>query len=107
MTVHKAKRLPVENFDELETYFDSRPERSLLSVEADAFADLNGIQAEFAEPALIAYAKRVGEMGEPMDTVFGDLLGCLHHLADALGVDWDHVVQSGEKYYDQEIHGVL
>ncbi|WP_280123341.1 MULTISPECIES: hypothetical protein [Rhodococcus] len=38
-------------------------------------------------------------------TVSGDFLGDLHHLADAMGVDWDEAQRRGAVHYTAELYG--
>jgi hypothetical protein len=64
----------------------------------------NTRKAGFAAAAIVAYAAVTGGF-EEWATVFGDLLGDLHHLADALDVDIDAAIDTGRRYYQDEIRG--
>lgn len=56
----------------------------------------NGVRAVRAADGMIAYARRCGTGTEELPTVFADLRSDAHHLADALGVDWEEVTQQWE-----------
>lgn len=79
---------------------------SRLNIDMEDPCQDNTARAEFAARALVAFAERVGG-SEDIETYLGDLLGDLHHLCDATGVDWDTVRDRGERYYADEIAGVL
>jgi hypothetical protein len=128
----KAKRLPVENMDELAEHLAKlskvHPGDGVDTVDWDAVHDgaateddwqvwaeaddPYGIQlrvdmhAQWAARALIAFTDVVGG-GEDLETQLSDLLGDLQHLADALGVDWDEAVRRGNRFYGEEILGVV
>lgn len=65
----------------------------------------NGVRAVRAADAMIAFARRCGTCTEELPTVFGDLRSDAHHLADALGVDWDEATRNGEGHYTAELYG--
>lgn len=65
----------------------------------------NGVRAVRAADGMIAYARRCGTGTEELPTVFADFLSDAHHLADALGVDWDEVSKQGEGHYTAELYG--
>lgn len=54
---------------------------------------------------MIAYARRCGTGTEELPTVFADFLSDAHHLADALGVDWEEATCNGEGHYTAELYG--
>ncbi|AKE01395.1 hypothetical protein XU06_31360 (plasmid) [Rhodococcus erythropolis] len=65
----------------------------------------NGVRAVRAADGMIAYARRCGTGTEELPTVFADLRSDAHHLADALGVDWDEATRNGEGHYTAELYG--
>lgn len=65
----------------------------------------NGVRAVRAADGMIAYACRCGTGTEELPTVFADFLSDAHHLADALGVDWDEATRNGEGHYTAELYG--
>lgn len=52
---------------------------------------------------MIAYARRCGTGTEELPTVFADLRSDAHHLADALGVDWDEATRNGEGHFRRRV----
>ncbi|MGE2842416.1 hypothetical protein ACQGFI_02540 [Rhodococcus sp. 2.95] len=58
-----------------------------------------------AADGMIAYARRCGTGTEELPTVFADFLSDAHHLADALGVDWEKATRNGEGHYTAELYG--
>ena len=98
--VHKAQRDKVENLVRI-------PKRA-LHLECDPAGDPqadNNIRAAWGALALDAYTNIVGR--DDLDTSVADLLANLRHLCDALGVDFDIANHRAERYYDDEIHGVI
>jgi hypothetical protein len=68
----------------------------------------NTRRAGFAVSALEAYADRVGGLAsEPVEQHMRDLLGDLHHLANALGVDFRAMLDRAEDTYQEEANGQL
>lgn len=70
----------------------------------------NNQRAVFAAIGVVAFAKRVYGGGidvEPSDQAIADLLADLRHLADGLGLDWDHLCGWGEGHYEAEIEDDL
>ncbi|OFE09241.1 hypothetical protein A5N83_08550 [Rhodococcus sp. 1139] len=63
------------------------------------------VRAVRAADATIAYARRCGTGTEELPTVFADFLSDAHHLADALGVDWEEATCNGEGHYTAELYG--
>lgn len=80
-------------------------ERGPQHVTSVDFAADNAAQAGFGAVALVAYVKRCGE--NEMEANVSDLLACLMHLCDALGVEFDDAVHQGRRDYNAEIEGVL
>ena len=66
-------------------------------------ADDNELRARLAGIAVKAYAARTGPH-EPPETVVGDLLNDLHHLCDALGLDFE-AMAAHDTHYQAEIRG--
>lgn len=69
----------------------------------DDSAHDNTRRAGFALAALGGYRAVVGD--EEPATVIGDLLGDLRHLCDALGLDFEDLVEAGRFHYDAELRG--
>lgn len=67
----------------------------------------NQTRAYFAVPALKAFAERTGIQDEDQELAMSDLISDLHHLADALSLDWDVVLQRGDGHYQAEIRGEI
>lgn len=66
----------------------------------------NTRRAGFALAALKAFAKRVGGFkSEPTEQQIGDLLCDLHHLCDALGIDFASVLDDADFHYSAELRG--
>ncbi len=61
----------------------------------------NNKRAAFAAQGLVAFAERVGRT-EPIDQLFADLLGNLLHLADALGLRFEALLDRGTAHYEFE-----
>lgn len=99
-TVHKAKPIAVTNVDEL-------PDNPFARLNYEDIAEDNLTRAHFAIPAVKAFAKRTGLGGEDVSTAISDLLADLHHLADALDLDWDALVERGDRHYQPELRGEL
>lgn len=73
--------------------------------DAQDCADDNALRAEFAAVGVKAFAKRTGVLDEEPETAISDLLGDLMHLCDALGLNFDGLVESGRQHYDLELRG--
>lgn len=69
--------------------------------------DDNALRAEFAALAVKAYARRTGVLDEEPELAIKDLLGDLMHLCDALGLNFEGLVESGRYHYDCEVRGVF
>lgn len=56
-----------------------------------------------------AYADAVGLdlRADGYETVLGDLLCDLHHLADEYGADWDEVLRRAAFHYENEIEEAI
>ncbi len=70
----------------------------------------NNQRAVFAAIGVVAFAKRVYGASidvEPSDQAIADLLADLRHLADGLGLDWDHLCGWGEGHYEAQIEDDL
>lgn len=65
----------------------------------------NTRRAGFTVPALRAFSDTVRLHGEDVDTVISDLLGDLLHLCDALGHDFDALLERGCSHYEAEVEG--
>lgn len=74
---------------------------------AEACADDNATRAEFASIGVKAYAKRVGTLDEEPALTISDLLGDLMHLCDALGEEFDALVDRGRGHYEPELEGTF
>lgn len=79
-------------------------ERAPQHITGYEYAADNVAQAAFGAAALVAFVNRVGE--NEMETNVSDLLACLMHLCDALGIDFDQVVRSGRNHYVAEREAV-
>lgn len=67
----------------------------------------NTRRASFAATAVLAYAKRTRSDGNEIATTISDMIGDLHHLCDALGVDIDLAFNMGHQHYRAELRGIL
>lgn len=102
---YKAERLPgIETSKELRASVEGR-ERPRIGYTLDTQSRDNGVRAANAAEGLIAYARPIGLETEELTMVFGDFLGDLRHLADAVGVDWDAVDERGQDHYRCELYG--
>lgn len=54
--------------------------------------------------ARIMQAAQVNVASDPF-TALGDVLGDLHHWADAVGIDWEEVLDRADYHYDAETTG--
>ncbi|MHB1772057.1 MAG: hypothetical protein ACYCST_09990 [Acidimicrobiales bacterium] len=87
--------------------------RRLVAARGDLDMDWDGTlrernnqRAVFAAIGVMAFADRVyGNCvdDEPSDQTIADLIADLRHLADGLGLDWDHLCGWGEGHYETEI----
>ncbi|MFZ2238921.1 MAG: hypothetical protein WAV90_05185 [Gordonia amarae] len=85
-------------FDEMEVVCAPRDSVAYLINGVDNLA-----RAGFASAGLVAYSKLTGtHRNESAFTAMRDILNDLHHLADAMGIDWQSV--SAQNHYDHEIH---
>ncbi len=77
------------------------------SIEPEDLKHDNRRRAGFALVALHAYAKRLGGAErEEAETHFGDLLGDMIHLADALEIDFEGAMNKARGNYADEAQGV-
>ncbi|WP_201453729.1 hypothetical protein [Rhodococcus sp. WAY2] len=107
MTEFRAERLPdVDSPAQLAAAFAGRT-RPNFTYEYDEGSQVhdNGVRALRAGDGLISYARICTTDREEALTVFGDFLGDLHHLADAMGVDWDEAQRRGAVHYTAELYG--
>ncbi|TJW14415.1 MAG: hypothetical protein E5W82_10590 [Mesorhizobium sp.] len=65
----------------------------------------NQTRAQWADSALSAFATECGmrDAGEDDETIMGDLLADLRHLADARGIDFDKLMRRANMNYEAEI----
>ncbi|MBX4171212.1 hypothetical protein HBA53_23180 (plasmid) [Rhodococcus pyridinivorans] len=56
---------------------------------------------------LADYMRLVGDAGEDLKIGVLDLLVDLHHLTDAVGVDWDEVLDDSNRHYRADVAGEL
>lgn len=59
-------------------------------------------RAAFATVALITFHGKAFGGDEGIETVLADLLTDLHHLADAVDIDWDDLLAHAENHYVDE-----
>lgn len=86
-------RINAETIDQLDDdIFDAADESEQDNLE----------RAGRAAKALVLYGHASGPGSEPTVELFGDLLTDLHHLADALGLDWAERVNRAERHYRAE-----
>lgn len=71
----------------------------------DLISDLptNEDRAEWAQLAIDCYAEQAGMQGDPQSEVLKSLKLDLFLLCDANDIDFDHVMESGEILYRQEL----
>jgi hypothetical protein len=74
--------------------------------DSDTAAD-NNLRARFAVVALKAFAERVGSSNEGPEQGITDLLADLHHLADALDLSFEGLLDRADVHYAAEIRGEL
>jgi hypothetical protein len=65
----------------------------------------NEERAESAYRALGYYSQKAHGGEDYQDYHISDLLGDLHHLADAMGEDWDSLLESAAMHYNAEVGG--
>lgn len=70
-------------------------------------AEANAVRGLNVAGILASYMVLVGDTGEDLKTGITDLLGDLRHLTDALGSDWDEVLDRSAVDYDAEVAGEL
>lgn len=80
-----------------------------LSMRPEHIKSDNDKRASWGALGLIAYADRTFPQGrdEEFETMFGDLLTDLHHLADALRLDWGEMLAVADSRYEPELVGEL
>ncbi len=84
--------------------FANAPTRRSDSIDPESLRANNMLSAAAAYVAVDAYARHRKQLkSESAHTTICDLLSDVHHLCDALGVDWDAV--SNGRYYDDEVTG--
>lgn len=100
LNVDAAEDLPIEAMDgDGDFRYGDSPED---------IAHDNLRRAGFAAIGVHAFAKRTGLLGgEDMHTTLSDLLCDLHHLADAIDLDWDELLNRADGHYEPEIRGEL
>lgn len=91
----------LRNADFVTTYADRR-----LTYSSDYEMD-NLIRAGKVARAVLCFADSnfSGGNAEDFGTVIGDLLGDLHHLADAVGEDFNEWLERGINHYEDERRG--
>jgi len=86
-------------------------DRGDLDIDWDGtLRERNNQRGVFAAIGVVAFAGRVYSSradDEPVDQAIADLLADLRHLADGLGLDWDHLCGWGEGHYETEIEDDL
>jgi hypothetical protein len=110
MTEQTAETYPADFHEEIETTDDlpmPDPHDHLACDwgNPEACADDNTLRAELAALAVRAYAERTGVLGEEPALAISDLLGDLMHLCDALGLDFQGLVDRGAYHYEPELRG--
>ena len=107
MTAYHAERLAdVDSPAQLAAAFAGRIRPNFTyDYDDDSQVHDNSVRALRAGDGLITYARICNTDQEEAVTVFGDFLGDLHHLADAMGVDWDEAQRRGEVHYTAELYG--
>jgi hypothetical protein len=65
----------------------------------------NNDRARWANAAMSAFANETGMTGEDQETIMGDLLCNLMHLADAESIDFDARLENGRLHYTAETEG--
>ena len=63
------------------------------------------LRASWGACAAEAYGNRTGVHREPVETVLGDLVCDLMHLASACGVQWESVQATARMHYEAEVTG--
>ena len=66
----------------------------------------NNNKASHGNTALSAYVNEIGDQGDE-ETNLSDLLADLHHMSDALGLDWAELLNRSAEHYEEEVsdHG--
>lgn len=100
------------HFDDVHNLDDLKRVVTLLSLGSLSFSpsDIksdNDKRASWAARGFIAYTDRTFPQGrdEEFETMFGDMLADLHHLADALDLDWDEMLAKADRHYGPELVG--
>ncbi|WP_229568626.1 MULTISPECIES: hypothetical protein [unclassified Rhodococcus (in: high G+C Gram-positive bacteria)] len=70
-------------------------------------AEANAVRALNVVGVLADYMRLVGDAGEDLKIGVLDLLVDLHHLTDAVGVDWDEVLDDSNRHYRADVAGEL
>lgn len=74
-------------------------------------AEANAVRALNVVGVLADYMRLVGDAGEDLKIgvvdLLVDLLVDLHHLTDAVGVDWDEVLGDSDRHYRADVAGEL
>lgn len=91
------------------TLFGGRHRHLHDGLTEDEIRDDNNTRAAWGAIALLAFTARTfgDAAGEDWETLVGDLMADLMHLCDALGVDFDEMVEKGRSHYEPELHGEL
>jgi hypothetical protein len=63
----------------------------------------NEITRGAAQAALDTYALAIGDPGDE-ETLLGDLLADLHHVADKNGIDWYAAEGQAQEHYTYEVN---
>lgn len=82
---------------------------SVSAPSADSVAEpveSNALRGLLAGAGLVPYVARCGTATDEFESQIADLVGDLHHLADALGVMWSSVLDRAEDYHREERCGV-
>ncbi len=82
---------------------------SVNAPSADSVAEpveSNALRGLLAGAGLVPYVARCGTATDEFEVQIADLVGDLHHLADALGVMWPSVLARAEDYHREERLGV-
>ncbi|MFZ2175682.1 MAG: hypothetical protein WAW17_16920 [Rhodococcus sp. (in: high G+C Gram-positive bacteria)] len=95
----------VENIDDLAALCSGRGAAPTADSVPDP-AESNALRGLLAGAGLVPYVQRCGTAGDEFEVQIADLIGDLHHLADAVGVDWDCVTSRASSYHGEELSRV-
>lgn len=80
-------------------------DRSVRLHELETPEGRNHMRALFAAEGVRAYGERTGVIDEDAETAIKDVINDLGHLCDALGIDFDHLVERARLSYEEEVTG--